>query len=110
MTGKIPPEEFPGYVNAFLYERAQITQKNGKPLVVEEFGCCLDERYKGRRFEMFHHYLWSFNANGVAGQLVWQLFPTGSPLMKDFMNYDFTPATDSQSANLLLGLANRFNR
>jgi mannan endo-1,4-beta-mannosidase len=105
----IHPNEFKNYINEFLAERVALTKKYGKPLVVEEFGCCLAQPYKGRRLEIFGYYLEAFRSHAVAGQLVWQMFPAGSPLLRDSENYDFTPSTDYQSAIVLINENKRLN-
>jgi mannan endo-1,4-beta-mannosidase len=102
LSREIQPNEFPSFINGFLSERVALSHAQGKPLVVEEFGCCLAAPYKGRRLEMFRHYLAAFEKNNVAGQMVWQLFPNGCPLVRDTLNYDFTYSSDAASAQLLM--------
>ena len=100
----ISPDQFKPFVDKFMQDRAQLAHKFNKPIVVEEFGCCLSPAYQGRRAEMFRYYLDAFHANDVAGQLVWQVFPPDSPLWKvygDQKHYDFTFDSDQPSFNLL---------
>lgn len=105
----IPPNEFVQYIQSFLKERVQLAFNNGKPVVVEEFGCCLDQRYKGLRSTMFSNYLSAFDQNNIAGQLVWQLYPSDYPRRIDLANYDFTPSTDDDNARTISNAANAFH-
>lgn len=100
---EIPYFKFADVMSHFVQERAQVAQRARKPLLVEEFGCCSDRGwdYRGNRLRVFQQYLDIFKKNKVAGFLVWQMFPSQSRLFQDW-NYDFTPATDAASANVIL--------
>lgn len=106
---EIERSKFAAFIDRFLLDRAGIAHQNKKPLVVEEFGCCLAQDYKGQRAQIFREYLAAFTRHQVAGQLVWQLFPSNSQLVRDVNNYDFTFESDKESAALLTDRAAMHN-
>ena len=106
---KIAHANFGAYINQFLQERAAIVAQNNKPMVVEEFGGCLSPEDKGSRQSIFTQYLAAFQKANVAGQLVWQMYPSDHSLMMD-PNYDFTPALDPGSAKLISDAAKHFQQ
>jgi hypothetical protein len=89
----IPYEKWPAFIWSFLYERTQIARQVGKPLILEEFGCCAFEQYNQNRMNIFQQIITASNSYQLAGYLFWQLFPNGSPLVMD-SRYDLTPSAD----------------
>ncbi|KAL6751902.1 glycoside hydrolase superfamily [Haematococcus lacustris] len=75
--------------NNFHWDRAALSIAANKPIVLEEYGCCKQADYAGKRDVVFQAMHQAADNLGFAGTIVWQLLPW-SGLEAD-SNYDFAP-------------------
>lgn len=54
-------------------DRAALAHAAGKPIVLEEYGCCKAADYRGKRGELFRAFHDAADGAGYAGTIVWQV-------------------------------------
>ena len=54
-------------------DRTNLAHAYNKPVVMEEYGCCKQSDYIGKRGELFAAFHAAADTLGVAGTMVWQV-------------------------------------
>lgn len=89
---EVPYWNYQYVIDNFMADRANLAHAFNKPVVMEEYGCCKQSDYVGKRGQLFQAMHAAVDKLDIAGCMVWQVVPWSS--LKRDSNYDFTYGDD----------------
>jgi endo-1,4-beta-mannosidase len=67
-------------------DRRDIAHAAGKPIVLEEYGCCKAQDYQGKRGEVLRAFHDAADTLDYAGLMIWEVCPDLAPLPRHLMS------------------------